>query len=92
MPMPRCGSDDGDGIATGRMAKGPDVIEVQTAEELVSPSPIPDRQLIEHVGQIACPEREIGLLEGARDIAFRKGNRGHVTGRDIANHHEAAAR
>src|SRR3954463_7774522 len=37
------------------MAEGPNVIEVQTAEELVSLGRIPDPQLIEHVCQIAFP-------------------------------------
>src|SRR5262245_53591112 len=37
------------------MAEGPNVIEIQTAEKLVSPGRIPDPPLIEHVCQIAFP-------------------------------------
>src|SRR5947208_11972434 len=37
------------------MAEGPDSIEVQTAEERVSLSRIPDPQLIEHLCQVVPP-------------------------------------
>ncbi len=73
------------------MAEGADVIEVQTAEEQVSARRVPDFQLIEHVGQIACPEREIRLRKRAGDVAGWEGNRMNITGRDIADHYKPAA-